>query len=104
MESFQYSGNSFSLGAATRLGVSDSKMAFMQYIQTPWKRLSWGSSLLSSGGVMDATGINNTHNFCLTGCALGVSCRWAFSVVTFACDILHLYRHHVLIVASCGHE
>ena len=32
-------------------------MAFMQYIQTPWERLSQESSLLSSGGVMDATGI-----------------------------------------------
>ena len=32
-------------------------MAFMQYIQTPWEHLSRGSSLLSSGGVMDATGI-----------------------------------------------
>ena len=32
-------------------------MAFMQYIETSWKRLSQGSSLFSSGGVMGATGI-----------------------------------------------
>ena len=31
-------------------------MVFMQYIQTSWERLSHGSNLLSSGGVMDATG------------------------------------------------
>ena len=58
-------------------------IAFVQCIQTSWEHLSQGSSLLSSGGVMDTTGIKPSclSNFCLTGCALGVSCRWEFSVV-----------------------
>ena len=35
-------------------------MVFMQYIQTPWEGLSQESSLLSSGGVIDATGIKSS--------------------------------------------
>ena len=35
-------------------------MAYMQCSQTSWERLSQELSLLSSGGVMDATGIKQS--------------------------------------------
>ena len=53
---------------------------------------------------MDATEISHLVlcNFCLTGCALGISCKWAFSVVTFVCDILHLMCRPVVTSHTIG--
>ena len=39
--------------------------AFMQCIQFLWEQLSWGSSLLLSGSVMDATG-KATQDACIS--------------------------------------
>ena len=95
------SWNSFSLGAATRLGVNNSNsrmMALYNTFRIPGSAYH-GDQVCCA---MDSTGISHraVSNFCLLlVLVVGEHFQWLPLSVTFS-----ICRHHGLIVSSCGHE